>query len=269
MIVYFVICRSQDAAVLVEMATEALRGNAPQVTTALMEHLRDHPQQAPEGDLKTFVQRNGAEGEDDIFNMFMNACTVAVRTSATMDLGDVEEHYFHLLHDDGVFYCCLSDDDELRKQKVNFAFLQAISKDFKAKYSTRKVKKAHAYAMDKDFAPTVRSVMHYYNTNHNELSRNQQIEKLKAQVEDLGDIMGRNLNLLLEREVKFDRLVDKSEQMKRDSLVFKKRAKKVKRQTMWKSYKLSILIGLFCVFSLYSILTAACGFTFEKCKASK
>ena len=123
-IVYAVVCRSRDAAILCEVSSEALTGNAPQVTTALLEHLRDNPSALQEGDLKTFVHRNDRDVEngdpgDDFFSQFMNACTIAVTTTdSELDIGAVQEHYFHLWHQAGVYYCCLSDDPVQRQQKV-------------------------------------------------------------------------------------------------------------------------------------------------------
>ena len=120
-IVYAVICRARDAGILVEVPTEALDGsNAPQVTTALLEHLRDHPAAMKEGDLKTFVHRNG-NGDwhgDDFFSQFMQACTVSIKTTEDLDLGTVQEHYFHLWYNAGVFYCSLSDNPEPKEHKV-------------------------------------------------------------------------------------------------------------------------------------------------------
>lgn len=120
-IVYSVICRARDAGILVELATEALDGsNAPQVTTALLEHLRDNPAACQEGDLKTFVHRNeegGFDGED-FFSQFMQACTVSIRTTQELDLGAIQENYFHLWYENGVFFCCLSDNPDPKEQKV-------------------------------------------------------------------------------------------------------------------------------------------------------
>jgi hypothetical protein len=118
-IVYAVICRSKDAAILVEFTSEALTGNAPQVTTALLEHLRDNPGAMQEGDLTTYVHRNERGGvRDDIFGQFLQACTIPVTTTEELDLGDVQENYFHLWHQNGVFYCCLADDPDPKVQKV-------------------------------------------------------------------------------------------------------------------------------------------------------
>ena len=117
MIVYSVICRARDAAVLVEVTSEALTsGNAPQVTTALLEHLRDNPTTVNEGDLKTFVHRNGES--EDFFSQITQAFTVNFQTAEDIDLGSIEEHYFHFISFEGVFYCCLSDDSNDKEQKV-------------------------------------------------------------------------------------------------------------------------------------------------------
>jgi hypothetical protein len=117
MIVHAVISRSHDAAILCEFSSEALTGNAPQVTASLLEHLRDHPAIMKEGDLKTFRHSNQGDDED-FFSQFIQACSVAISTTDELDPGTVEEYFFHLWHQDGVFYCCLSDDVDPREQKV-------------------------------------------------------------------------------------------------------------------------------------------------------
>ena len=140
MIVYCVICRQKDASVLCELHDNSdLKGNAPQVTTALLEHLCAHPETFNEGDLKTYVNRSdssrgsGSWGSgffgrgrqqpdpNDMFNQFLHACTIPI-TSVTadeeLDLGNIQEHYFHVWNYDGVFYCCLSDDKNQKDQKV-------------------------------------------------------------------------------------------------------------------------------------------------------
>jgi len=127
----------------------------------------------------------------------------------------------------------------------NFAFLQAIARDFATKYSARKIRTCNAYALDKDFRPTVRAAMDYYNTNATTLSRDHKISMLMAQVDDLRNILGRNVHLLIERETKIDSLMEKSEQTRIDSLVFKKQSIRMKREQRNKSIKLSILIGGF------------------------
>ena len=110
--------------------------------------------------------------------------------------------------------------------------------------------------------------MHYYNTHHSELSRDQQVAKLLAQVEDMKQVLGRNINLLLEREHRLDRLVDKSEQLKNETRVFKKRAAQVKQQNKYKNYKYIALIMFIILIFIYLIFAASCGVTMSRCTAA-
>jgi vesicle-associated membrane protein 7 len=272
MIVYAVVCRSSDAAILSEYSTDDLTGNAPQCTAAILEHLRDHPNILKEGDLKTFRNTNKSSSrveEEDFLSQFLQACTVAITTAEEMDLGSVEEHFFHLWHREGIFYCCLGDDKEARQQKVNFGFLQALSQDFGKRYSKRRIKNANSYALDKDFKPVLRSTMHHYNVHRKDILRqeNGQIDHLLTQVEDLKGVLGRNLNLLLERDQHIDSLMHKASQARQDSMIFKKSSVKVKRHVAMKAYKMWFLI-CFSVFTfLYLIIISACGFNFSYCRS--
>jgi Synaptobrevin/Regulated-SNARE-like domain len=270
MIVYAVICRSKDAAILCEYSTEALTGNAPQVTAALLEHLRDHPAIMKEGDLKTFRHRNDDNGidEEHFFSQFLQACTVAISTSDEMEMGAIDENFFHLWHQDEVFYCCLSDDRDPKEQKVNFAYLQALAHDFGGRYSKRRIRNANSYAMDKDFKAMMRSAMHHYNINRTELSRDEHINSLLAKVEDLKNVLGRNMELLLEREQHLDSLMDKATQAKRDSMVFRKQSAQAKRLMEIKSYKMWFLICLTLFVMFYVVITSNCGFRFQYCGAA-
>lgn len=244
MIVYAVICRAKDAAVLVEFLTESLTGNAPQVTTALLEHMRDNPNIIQEGKLKTFVHRNSDDDfSEDFFSTVVQACTVPINTAEELDLGHFQEHYFHLWLQDGVYYCCLTDSPEPRHHKVAFAFLQAVARDFSGRYFGLKVLNCNAYAMNKDFAPNMRSAMHYYNVNCDTLSRDRKISALMTQVEDMKSILGRNLQLMLDRGEKVDRLLATSDRAVRDSAVFRRRSEKVKKMKKLRNIKTYMIVG--------------------------
>ena len=111
MIIYTVICRARDAAVLVEEYAPDVAGNAPQVTAMLMSHLKDHPELIQEGERKTFAQRN--QDDSDFLSFFVESCAAALGEES-----DVEEYFFHILLKEGVYYCCIGDDSDFRDQKV-------------------------------------------------------------------------------------------------------------------------------------------------------
>jgi hypothetical protein len=112
-IIYAVICRAKDAAILSEVCERDVKGTFGAVWAELLQHLRDHPEFFQDGDLKTFIQRNQAEM--DFFSNFLEACSAALSDSEK-DSGP--ENYFHLYFKDGVFYGCLGDDADVRDQKV-------------------------------------------------------------------------------------------------------------------------------------------------------
>ena len=119
--------------------------------------------------------------------------------------------------------------------------------------------------MDKQFAPNLRSAMHYYNTNHKKLSRDDKINSLLAQVEDMKTVLGRNINLLLDREHKINTLLETSEEAKRNSMVFKRKSMRLKREQRNRSFKLWCPIAGVVVLILYVIMASFCGATLQQC----
>lgn len=98
---------------LVESSNPQLGGNASQVMLALMEALRDAPDLIPEGERRTYSQQN--QGSTDFFSELVNSCTGGLYVA--MD-GTTSEHFFHIVHQGGIYYSCLSDDSFHREQQV-------------------------------------------------------------------------------------------------------------------------------------------------------
>jgi hypothetical protein len=247
--------------VLAENYAHEMGGNAPQVNMALMEYLRDNPTDLPSGEKKTFLQQN--EQQETFFWGFLEAC--GMDQNASSGNSDMR-HFFHVLHQDGVFYSCLSDDPDLNEHKVNLAFLDHVMKEFTRLYRARRIERANAYAMEKDFKPHFRSAMHYYNSNHEMLRRDAKIQQLTSKIERMKDVMGENIQLMLRRGETLESMSAKAESMKRDSVVFKKQSNQLKNTLKWKHRKYQVLIALFVGGIFYVCLTAACGFTFQHCR---
>ena len=125
-IIYAVVCRSKDAAVLVEVCDRDVKGTFGTIMIELLQHLRDHPNTyIQENDCKTFVQRN--TDEIDFFSHFLEACSAASSGFGNDDdeddiAAETEDHYFHVYFKKGVYYCCLSDDADTGDQKVYVLF---------------------------------------------------------------------------------------------------------------------------------------------------
>lgn len=261
MIVYAVVCRVQDATVLADHSSDSLTsGNCPQVTVALLQHLKDHPDIVKDGELKTFVHNN-EEGVEDFFSDFLNVCAM------NFDDDFLDEYYFHLFLKDGVFYCCISDDPDTRDQKVNFAFLQQIQTEFAKVNRPRRISTANAYAMDKSFAPNFRTALHYYNVNHGKLCKEEKVSKLFAQVEDMKDVMGRNIRLSMQRAGNLEKMLKVSEEMEAETQVFYKKSKVNKKRRQRKHGRVYMTIGFMGVAVVYLLLVCICGWKLD-CKAN-
>lgn len=65
----------------------------------------------------------------------------------------------------------------------NFAFLDHVQKEFTKLFKPNRIKNSNAYSLDKIFKPNVRSAMHYYNTNQNDLAREESVQKVIAKVQ--------------------------------------------------------------------------------------
>ena len=112
MIVYAVICRAKDAAFLAEAFVIAtfVNGrrdekskssvtNIPPIVAGIFQHLRDHPPPS------TTPQ---------------NAFSIPLQTTDdnSIELGSLQDHFLHILFENGVFYGALSDDDAMKDHKV-------------------------------------------------------------------------------------------------------------------------------------------------------
>ena len=263
MLIYAVIARASDAAILVDCCDPLLKGNAPLVTSVLMEHLRDNPTIVEEGDLRTFVQRNAEESLDFFSNFLDAACSMALGDDA------VDENYFHLMRKDGVYYCCISDDEDSRDQKVNFAFLDHVQKEFTKLFKANRIQKANAYSLDKIFKPNMRSAMHYYNTNHKDWAREESVQKVMAKVQDIKEVMNRNINLLLERGENLEALLDKSDLLQEEANVFKKKSRVMLQRQRRKYYiRIAVIVAIVAGLSFLASL-GICGMGYKYCRASR
>lgn len=150
-----------------------------------------------------------------------------------------------------------------------FKFLNHVKDEFRSLYRERRIEKANAYGLDKDFGPHLRSAMHYYNTNSTKFARETKVEALKAQVESMKDVMGRNIQLQLDRGEQIDSLVEKSSQMMDDTKVFKKRSGQLKSQMRWRYYKNSVVCMFLVVGLIWLIASGICSFNFSRCIPDK
>lgn len=267
MILYTVIARSKDGTVLVESTLGGVEGNFPQITVEVLQRIvsasdwnsalgtlptSSSAELLPEGGRRTFVQRH-----DDgaaFGGLFSGAsspwgCGDGDDRSGVME--DTLDYYFHLSRHQGLICLCISDDVDPRYHAVNFHCLQDAQSKFASRYSPAKIAKAKAYEMDKAFRSELGKLMHYYNENRTKFARQDTVNHLLNQVDDLTSLLGRNIEMVLEREAKLEDLAVKSETLVRDTEVFRKKSvilKRKARQDYLKWYCVGGVVGVLMVF---------------------
>lgn len=112
----------------------------------------------------------------------------------------------------------------------------------------------------------LRSGMHYHNINHKKLSSDAKVQALLAQVEDFKSVMGRNINILLENQPKFDRLQQMSDDLRQDANIFKKKSKILEQKTRRKNCFNSLVCMVVLAVLLYLFTMGICGPGFQSCR---
>ena len=79
--------------------------------------------------------------------------------------------------------------------------------------------KAKAYGMEKNFSKELGKLIYFYNENRSTMVRQEKVNVLLNKVDDLKGIMGRNIDMVLEREGKLVDLVEQSDSMLKDTKV--------------------------------------------------
>ena len=240
MILYAVIARAKDGAILVESAIAGVEGNFPQITVEVLERVvstsnytsalgtlqsSSQVELLPDGERRTFIQRHN---EESMLGGLFSAS--AVQWSCFGFNNDEEsggeannngdlDYYFHLCRKDNVICLCISDDTDARYHAVNYDFLDDVVAKFNKSYAAYKVTKAKAYEMDKKFRKELSKLIYFYNENRNKMVSNDRVNELLVKSDDLKGVLGRNITMVLEREEKLADLVTRSDDMVADTKV--------------------------------------------------
>lgn len=294
MILYAVIARAKDAAVLVEAMVAGVEGNFPQITVEVLERIvstssyesalgtlesQSSIELLPDGGRRTFVQRH--DGESNMFDSLFSGvatqwsfCGFAADNNdessagAAGDNGDID-YYFHLCRKDNVICLCISDDIDARYHAVNYDFLDDAHAKFTKIFPPYKVTKAKAYEMDKKFRKELGLLIYFYNENRNKMVRQDKMDDMMNSVDDLKGILGRNITMVLERETRLVELVEISDEMLDTTKVFTRRSTRLKTVIKRKNYTYHWVAFIFGSVVLYLCLGEICGYTFQKCSAQR
>jgi hypothetical protein len=122
--------------------------------------------------------------------------------------------------------------------------------------------------MEKKFMPILRSAVHYHNINAAKISQDKHVQTAIGKVEDMKVVMGRNLNLLMERGENIDALASKSDHLREDASIFKRQSTRMRNKLRRKWICMMALVATIVLVLMYMIVIGFCGVTLDYCRSS-
>merc|ERR1719191_1017615 len=81
-------------------------------------------------------------------------------------------------------------------------------------------------------------------------STNAKLEATRAEVAEVKGVMATNVNKLVERNDRLDRLQDRSADLEQGAAEFQSRARAMKRKYWWRNMKMWMILGVVALFIL-------------------
>jgi len=160
---------------------------------------------------------------------------------------------FHYVKQDGVVYLCITDDDFERSKA--FMYLADIKMRFVNTYGLPRIREALPYGMNTDFASLLASEMKRYS----EARDLDAISRVQNDLQDVKNIMVKNIDNITARGEHLELLVNKAENLNAASVSFRKTSRNVASAMYWRNIKFSIIVAAVCLLVLYIIISISCG----------
>jgi len=160
---------------------------------------------------------------------------------------------FHFVKEDSIVYLCITDDDFERARA--FMFLSEIKTRFVQTYGLARIREALPYSMNVDFSPLLATEMKRYSESRSLDA----VSKVQGQLDEVKDIMVKNIDNIAARGERLELLVNKAENLNAASVAFQKRSRSVANHMYWKNIKFSLMVGGICLLVIYLIVSFSCG----------
>ncbi|EDW72553.1 uncharacterized protein Dwil_GK20965 [Drosophila willistoni] len=162
------------------------------------------------------------------------------------------DYLIHYTCENKLIYMCITDN--LFDKTRSFLFLSDIKQTFIQTYGLQ-VATAISYAMNTEFSKVLAEKMVYYSQS----TEVDKISRVHGQIDELKDIMVKNIDSLRDRGEKLELLVNKTENLSNNSVAFRKASRNLARQMFWKKIRVYLVVGLLIAFIIYIIVSMACG----------
>ncbi|XP_015522899.1 vesicle-associated membrane protein 7 isoform X2 [Neodiprion pinetum] len=168
-------------------------------------------------------------------------------------------YLFHYMCDNRIVYMCITDDEFQRSRA--FLYLNEIKRRFEAAYG-HGAQTALAYAMNSEFSRVLANEMKHYS----ESTDIDTLSKVHGELDELKDIMVKNIDNVAARGERLELLINKTENLTASSVTFRKTSRNLARSLFWKNIKLYVIVALVLIVVIYFVVAMACGgLAWQKC----
>lgn len=153
-------------------------------------------------------------------------------------------YYFHYIIENGVVYLTLAERGYPRR--LAFQYLEEVNREFQRLYADEISRFSRPYAAV-SFDPKMNKIRRDYldpNAPGN-------LKKLNSDLQDIHNIMQQNINDVLQRGEKLDVMESRSSSLLSESKKFKKQARYINLQALWKMYGPVLAVAIIVLFVLY------------------
>lgn len=162
---------------------------------------------------------------------------------ASIESGEYTIHY--LLTSDGIIYVCICDKSY--PAKLAFSYLDEISKEFSNSYGSEFHKpgiRPFAFVKFDNFMQKTKRL--YQDTR-----ATQNLDKLNAELQDVTQVMTKNIQDLLYRGDSLDKMADLSSSLRTESKKYKRHAKRINLEALIRQYIPVVGLSLIVLFLIW------------------
>ncbi|KAK7255925.1 hypothetical protein RIF29_29353 [Crotalaria pallida] len=190
------------------------------------------------------------------FNDIALQCLQRLPASNTKFTYNADGHTFNFLALNGFTYCVVAVESFGRQ--IAMGFLERVKEDFTKRYGGGKAATATEKSLNKEFGPKLKEHMQYCVEHQEEVSK---VAKVKAQVSEVQEVMKANIDQVLDRQVKIDVLMDKTENLHVQAQDFRDNGNQIRRKMWLKNMKIKLIVlGIIIAFILIIVLSVCRGF---------
>ena len=144
--------------------------------------------------------------------------------------------------------------------------LESVKREFNSTFQGRDFNGELNFGLNEEFGEKLKLKFDYFN-EHKDIT-DDKLDQLKEQMSLMKDEILNASGLLDNRGDKIKVLDDKADILSRDSNIYYRQSKRVKKAELKKKIKLIAGISVACLIIIYLLISLFCGFTFSKCSSS-